>query len=111
MTALDQQIGEVVRGQDLAESTPRQILLQRLLDLPTPSYAHVPLVLGPSGMRLAKRDGGATLADRGEPASATLALLAHSLGLATDRGHVRSAVDLVEKFRPEAVPRNLVKFP
>jgi glutamyl-tRNA synthetase len=106
-----QRIGEVVRGADLAESTPRQILLQRLLGLPTPSYAHVPLVLGPSGVRLAKRDGGATLADRDEPAAATLALLAHSLGLASDREHVRSAVDLIPEFTPEAVPRNLVKFP
>jgi len=105
-----QQIGEVVRGVDLAESTPRQILLQQLLGLTTPSYAHVPLVLGPSGARLAKRDGGATLADRDETAAATLALLAHSLGLASDREHVRSAADLIPEFTPEAVPRNLVKF-
>jgi glutamyl-tRNA synthetase len=106
-----QRIGEVVRGADLAESTPRQILLQRLLGLPTPSYAHVPLVLGPSGARLAKRDGGATLADRDESASATLALLAHSLGLVSDEEHVRSAADLVPEFAPEAVPLNMVKFP
>jgi glutamyl-tRNA synthetase len=105
-----QQIGEVVRGLDLAESTPRQIVLQRLLGLPTPRYAHVPLVLGPSGARLAKRDGGATLADRDEPATATLGLLAHSLGLARDREHVRSAADLIPEFTPEAGPRNLVKF-
>ncbi len=77
-----QGIDEVVRGADLADSTPRQILLQRLLGLPTPEYAHVPMVLGPTGERLAKRDRAATLADRGEPATATLALLAHSLGLA-----------------------------
>jgi glutamyl-tRNA synthetase len=106
-----QQIGEVVRGADLAESTPRQILLQRLLGLPTPSYAHIPLVLGPAGARLAKRDGGATLADRDEPVAATLALLAHSLGLAGDREQVRSAADLVHDFKPEALPRNMVKFP
>jgi glutamyl-tRNA synthetase len=105
-----QQVGEVVRGADLAESTPRQILLQRLLGVATPSYAHVPLVLGPSGARLAKRDGGATLADRDEPAAATLALLAHSLGLAGDREQVRSVADLIPEFTPEAVPRNLVKF-
>ena len=106
-----QQIGEVVRGADLAESTPRQILLQRLLGLATPSYAHVPLVLGPSGARLAKRDGGATLADRDEPVAVTLALLAQSLGLAGEREQVRSAADLVHDFKPEAVPLNMVKFP
>lgn len=51
----DQGIGEVVRGADLAASTPRQILLARLLGLTVPRHAHVPLVLGPDGERLAKR--------------------------------------------------------
>ncbi|MDE3134516.1 MAG: tRNA glutamyl-Q(34) synthetase GluQRS, partial [Acidobacteriota bacterium] len=96
-----QGIGEVVRGFDLADSTPRQILLQRLLGLPTPSYAHVPLVLGPSGARLAKRDGGATLADRDEPAAVTLALLAHSLGLADGVDRVAAADELVAEFDVE----------
>jgi glutamyl-tRNA synthetase len=105
-----QGIGEVVRGADLAESTPRQILLQRLLGLPTPAYAHVPLVLGPSGARLAKRDGGATLAERAEPVEVTLARLAHSLGLAADRERVRTASDLIEEFTPRALPRDMVKF-
>lgn len=101
-----QQIGEVVRGADLAESTPRQILLHRLLGLPTPSYAHVPLVLGASGARLAKRDGGATLAARDEPASATLALLAHSLGLALEQTAVGSAAELIEGFELDAIPHH-----
>ena len=106
-----QRIGEIVRGADLAESTPRQILLQRLLSLPTPAYAHVPLVLGPDGARLAKRDRGATLADRaarGEPAAATLALLAHSLGLASSRDRVQSAGELLEEFDLAAIPREPV---
>jgi glutamyl-tRNA synthetase len=105
-----QQIGEVVRGVDLADSTPRQILLQRLLDLPTPSYAHVPLVLGPSGARLAKRDGGATLADRDEPPPRTLALLAHSLGLASGRDQVESASELLNEFEPGRIPRDSLKI-
>ncbi|HWE59742.1 MAG TPA: tRNA glutamyl-Q(34) synthetase GluQRS [Solirubrobacteraceae bacterium] len=106
-----QQIGEVVRGADLADSTPRQIVLQRLLGLPTPSYAHVPLVLGPKGARLAKRDGGATLADRDQPVDETLALLAHSLGLAGGQTRVGSAADLIPAFRLELVPHDMVKFP
>ncbi len=105
-----QGIGEVVRGADLADSTPRQILLQRLLGLPTPSYAHVPLVLGPSGARLAKRDGGATLADRGEPAARTLALFAQSLGLASAHDEVESASDLLGRFSPGQIPRDSLKI-
>jgi glutamyl-tRNA synthetase len=101
----DQRIGEVVRGADLANSTPRQILLARLLELPVPSYAHVPLVLGHDGSRLAKRHGAATLAERSEPPPATLALLAHSLGLASDRDLVASAGELVSEFEPSRLPR------
>jgi glutamyl-tRNA synthetase len=107
----EQQIGEVVRGVDLAESTPRQILLQQLLGLPTPSYAHVPLVLGPSGARLAKRDGGATLAERDEPVALTLALLAQTLGFGADNQDVRTATDLIAGFDPKAGPRDMVKLP
>jgi glutamyl-tRNA synthetase len=99
-----QGIGEVVRGADLADSTPRQILLQRLLGLPTPSYAHVPLVLGPTGERLAKRDHAATLADRDEPVSATLAVLARSLGLARGRDRVQSASELLIEFDSRLIP-------
>ena len=105
-----QGIGEVVRGADLADSTPRQILLARLLGLPAPRYAHVPLVLGADGKRLAKRHGAATLADRDEPISATLALLAHSLGLARGRSRVRAARELLHEFDPERLPSEPAVF-
>jgi glutamyl-tRNA synthetase len=100
----EQGIGEVVRGADLLDSTPRQILLAGLLGLRVPSYAHVSLVLGADGARLAKRHAGATLADRGEPVPTTLALLAHTLGLATDRDQVRSAAELIGEFDPGRLP-------
>ena len=103
-----QGVGEVVRGADLVDSTPRQILLGRLLGLPVPRYAHVPLVLGPDGARLAKRHGGATLADRDEPAGVTLALLAHSLGMASGRDEVAGASELLAEFDPERLPREPV---
>lgn len=49
-------VTEVVRGCDLLGSTPRQIYLQHLLGLPTPHYAHIPLLMSPDGRRLSKRD-------------------------------------------------------
>jgi glutamyl-tRNA synthetase len=58
-----QGVTQVVRGDDLLDSTPRQIHLQRLLGLPTPAYGHVPLVVGADGERLSKRHGSVTLAD------------------------------------------------
>jgi glutamyl-tRNA synthetase len=58
----DMGVDQVVRGDDLASSAPRQALLCDLLGLPVPEYAHVPLVLNPAGARLAKRDGAVTLA-------------------------------------------------
>jgi glutamyl-tRNA synthetase len=56
-------VDQVVRGDDLADSTPRQVWLGRALGLPIPDYVHVPLVLGPDGARLAKRHGAVTLRD------------------------------------------------
>jgi glutamyl-tRNA synthetase len=99
-----QGIGEVVRGADLADSTPRQMLLAQLLGLPVPRYAHLALVLGADGARLAKRHGSVTLADRAEPAGATLSLLARSLGIATDVPPER-ARDLLSGFDPDRLPR------
>lgn len=52
-----QGVTDVVRGEDLADNTPRQIHLQRLLGLPQPRYLHVPLVLGPDGEKLSKQNG------------------------------------------------------
>ncbi len=52
----DQRIEEVVRGEDLLETTPRQLLIAELLSLPKPAYLHVPLVTDEQGKRLAKRD-------------------------------------------------------
>src|SRR6202042_624086 len=105
-----QGIGQVVRGADLADSTPRQILLQRLLGLPTPSYAHVPLVLGPEGERLPRRARPVTLAERDEPTAVTLALIAHSLGLASGRDRVDAAHELVAEFDPGLIPQEPLRL-
>lgn len=103
----EQGIGEVVRGDDLLDSTPRQLLLARLLGLPAPDYAHVPLVLGPDGRRLAKRHGAVTLADRaalGEGHEAVVSWMATGLGLA-EQGERIGARQLIERFDPEGLPR------
>jgi glutamyl-tRNA synthetase len=99
-----QGIGEVVRGADLLDSTPRQILLSRLLGLPEPRYAHVPLVLGTDGRRLAKRHGAVTLADRDEGPEKIRAWMARTLGLAR-AGETPSPGDLIARFEPEQLPR------
>lgn len=99
-----QEVGEVVRGDDLIDSTPRQILLARLLELPVPRYAHVPLVFGADGARLAKRSRPPALSDLGEPPPATLALLAHTLGLALERDRVERPAELLAEFDPDRLP-------
>lgn len=70
-----QRISDVVRGADLLDSTPRQILLQRLLGLPTPAYAHLPLALDESGRKLSKQDRSRPV-DRADPLPALRAALA-----------------------------------
>ncbi|NMC73115.1 MAG: tRNA glutamyl-Q(34) synthetase GluQRS [Geobacteraceae bacterium] len=55
-------VNQVVRGADLLSSTPRQIHLQRLLGCATPCYYHLPLVTGPGGGKLSKRDNAVSLA-------------------------------------------------
>ena len=100
-------IGEVVRGDDLLETTPRQVLLARLLGLPVPRYAHVPLVLGPDGRRLAKRDGAVTLDDRlalGESIATVVGWMASTVGLAGP-GDRLSARELLAAFDPARLRR------
>ena len=96
-------VEEVVRGDDLLDSTPRQIWLYRMLGLPEPSYAHVPLVLGTDGKRLAKRHGSVTLRDL--EVDDALAWMARSLGY---RG--RTPVEMLEEFDPAALAREPTVF-
>ncbi len=77
-------VGQVVRGDDLLSSAPRQAYLAHLLGLPPVEYVHVPLVLGPDGKRLAKRDGAVTLRDFPGGAEGMLRWIAESLGEAVD---------------------------
>ncbi|MGB9013427.1 MAG: tRNA glutamyl-Q(34) synthetase GluQRS [Aeromicrobium sp.] len=96
-----QGIDQVVRGDDLLDSSPRQSHLAGLLDLTTPTYAHVPLVLNTSGQRLAKRDGAVTLRDLTSAGVDPFAAIAASLGL---DGH--TPADLLEVWDPRFLPRD-----
>jgi glutamyl-tRNA synthetase len=99
----DQGVDQVVRGDDLLASTPRQAYLATLLGVPVPHYAHVPLVLNRDGKRLAKRDGAVTLADRTalvETPGQVLQILAQSLGYTGS-----TPGELLEQFRSAALPR------
>ena len=76
-----QGITHVVRGADLADNTPRQLLLQRALGLPHPAHLHTPLVLGANGEKLSKQNGAAALV-LDDPLAA-LNAAATALGLST----------------------------
>jgi glutamyl-tRNA synthetase len=99
-----QAIGEVVRGDDLLDTTPRQLFLADALGLRAPSYAHVPLVLGPDGTRLAKRHGPVTLGD--VDAGAALRWMAATLGMAG----ATTAAAMLERFDASALPRAATRF-
>jgi glutamyl-tRNA synthetase len=84
---LGMRITDVIRGADLAGSTPRQVLLARLLGGEAPRYTHLPLVVATDGARLAKRTGGASvraLREAGVDARAIVGKLAHGLGMTGD---------------------------
>ncbi|HXA16625.1 MAG TPA: tRNA glutamyl-Q(34) synthetase GluQRS [Thermoanaerobaculia bacterium] len=92
-----QGVTQVVRGADLLPSTARQIALQRALDLPTPLYAHLPLVVNADGSKLGKRDGALPLPALDEKKVAeTLAFALRFLG-------VNVAPDTPERMLSEAM--------
>ena len=101
-------VTDVVRGDDLLDSTPRQMLLYRALGLNDriPRYTHLPLVVGPDGKRLAKRHGDTRLSSyrqRGVAAERIVALLARWCGLGdVDRISTRA---LLTRFSLANVPR------
>ena len=83
----DQGMTHVVRGQDLADNTPRQILLQQALGLPRPVYMHTPLVMAADGQKLSKQNGAVSLdLDTPEKVMQTLNAAAQVLGLPQQHG-------------------------
>jgi glutamyl-tRNA synthetase len=106
-------VTDVVRANDLLDSTPRQILLYQALGMAArmPRYWHLPLVVGPDGRRLAKRHGDTRLShyrQLGVPVERVLALLGRWCGVAT--GEAVPVQHLLEQFRVETMPRPPVGF-
>lgn len=103
-----QGIDQVVRGDDLLASSPRQAYLATLLGIPLPEFAHVPLVLNAQGERLAKRDGAVTLREMliDAPLASIIAHLAASLGYEG----VDTMAQLLEVFDPAALPLEPVRW-
>ncbi|MDN8605465.1 tRNA glutamyl-Q(34) synthetase GluQRS [Corynebacterium ureicelerivorans] len=95
-----QGVDQVVRGDDLLFSAPAQAYVAHKLGVPEPEYVHVPLVVGPEGLRLAKRDGAVTLRDMGDPGE-VFRRIAVSVGCpdAADPGQLLAAFD------PGSLPR------
>lgn len=92
-----QGVDQVVRGDDLLSSAPRQAYLATLLGAVPPTYVHVPLALNTVGQRLAKRDGAVTARDLGP---ATFGIVAASLGLQGE-----TAANLLDGFSVDRIPR------
>ncbi|MFP7721863.1 tRNA glutamyl-Q(34) synthetase GluQRS [Lysobacter sp. A3-1-A15] len=103
----DQAVTDVVRGADLLDSTPRQILLQRALALPTPNYAHLPLVCTPDGRKLSK-SGDAVPVDPADPlpalraAWATLGQPGEAIASCTDTTTLLQTA--LRHFDPDRIP-------
>lgn len=108
----EQGVTEVVRGDDLITSTPRQLLLYRALGLTPPRFLHVPLVLDAAGERMAKRRDSTRLAalrEAGVPAAQVIGALAASCGWAGPGERVMPG-KLVGRFNLATLPRNAVKL-
>jgi glutamyl-tRNA synthetase len=102
----DHGIAVVVRGDDLLTSTPRQLLLYRALGLNPPRFAHVPLVVGPDGRRLAKRHGDTRLSSlraAGVRAKQLIGLLAWSCDWQSEPAPIPAA-KLIPLFRLDSIP-------
>ncbi len=98
---MNQGVDQVVRGDDLLPSAPRQAYLATLLGAEPPTYVHVPVAVNTDGQRLAKRDGAVTYQQLRELGADAMTLIAESLGLAGS-----TMPELLEEYDPALLPRD-----
>jgi glutamyl-Q tRNA(Asp) synthetase len=98
----DQGVTDIVRGEDLADNTARQVQLQHALRVPTPRYRHTPLVLGANGEKLSKQNG-AQAVDTSAPLEA-LNHAAATLGLSQRDGNTGDALAAWTREWNESLP-------
>lgn len=106
-------VTQVVRGRDLLSSTPRQILLYRLLGYPEPEFGHTPLLVSSDGRRLSKRDGDTSLAGilgRGYSPRDVVGALACLAGLLPEPAPA-APEELLPLFAWEKLPREDIPLP
>ena len=105
-------ITEVVRGADLVDSTPRQLLLYRLLDLPAPRFCHLPLLLDTDGRRLSKRnrDVGLDILQQRFRPEEIIGRLAWLAGI-NPSGAPRTPESLVQDFSWDKIPHQDLILP
>ena len=99
---------EVIRGEDLLSSTPRQIALYEALGYRLPGFAHLGLVLDESGTRLSKRHGGTAIEElrqAGRSSEFVIGMLACSLGLTPNEAPIR-AEELIDRFTLGEISRS-----
>ncbi len=104
----EMKISHVIRGEDHISNTPKQILIQEALNLPSPKYAHLPLILGPDKSKLSKRHGAVSLADYKKQGYLPEAMVNFMVLLGWNPGtdkEVFSLKELVKEFSLEKIQR------
>jgi glutamyl-Q tRNA(Asp) synthetase len=101
----DSGVTEVVRGLDLLDSTARQIALQQALKFPTPTYAHLPLVLGQDGQKLSKQNLAPALDPQAGPSQLKAALQTLGQAIPEPKDEREIVVEAIENWELQRVPR------
>jgi glutamyl-tRNA synthetase len=109
---LDMNVTHVIRGDDHVNNTPRQINIFRALGAPLPSFAHVPMILGPDGEKLSKRHGAVSVMQYHEDGFLPEAMVNYLARLGWSHGdeEVFSRDQLVEWFELDHISRSAARF-